>query len=125
LLCGYKTPLASVVTNENGAYGFTDVPLGMYYLSVSAPLHLPLLRTVMVETGGQVIEMNVDTLSGGDADGNQVIDLLDASLIGANYGLAVPPAPVNADINQDGLADLRDLVIVSGNIGLSGPTSVP
>ncbi len=53
----------------------------------------------------------------GDIDNNGVIDLADASLIGANYRVQVPPAPAQADLDHDGFVNLVDLVLVGKNFG--------
>ncbi|MBI5669314.1 MAG: DUF5060 domain-containing protein [Chloroflexi bacterium] len=125
LLDAQQTPLVSVVTEGSGAYRFTDVLPGTYTLIISGPLHLSATRTLTVAAGGLPVDLGTAVLPGGDVDGNQAIDLLDASLVGGNYDVSVPPAPASTDINRDGRVDLRDLVIVAGNIGLSGPVTLP
>jgi len=46
-------------------------------------------------------------------------------LIGANFGIYVPPAPTAADLNGDAKIDIRDLVLVGSNFGLTGPIVNP
>ena len=41
--------------------------------------------------------------------------------LGANFDATVNPAPAGADVNGDGLINIRDLAIVGGNFGLKGP----
>jgi hypothetical protein len=59
-------------------------------------------------------------LKGGNANGNDSIDIGDATLVAANFGLHIPPGDARADINGDGIIDVRDLAILGGNYGLSG-----
>jgi len=50
----------------------------------------------------------------GDANGDNVVDLLDLSVVAANWG----NSDANADLNDDGVVDLLDLSIVAANWGL-------
>jgi hypothetical protein len=114
-------PISEMQTAADGAFTFTGVPLGVHTLRLSAPQHLIVERPVMVESDGQVIAVEQTVLPSGDADGNGLIDALDATLIGANFDVTVPPAPANADMNGDGLVNIADLVLVGSNFGLTGP----
>jgi hypothetical protein len=71
-------------------------------------------------TSGQTTTLPATVLKGGNANGNDAIDIGDATLIAANFGLHAPPADIRADINGDGVIDVRDLAILGGNYGLSG-----
>jgi hypothetical protein len=118
------SPIAETLTAADGAFTFSAVPLGVHTLRLSAPQHLTVERPVIVETDGQTIALDSTVLPAGDADGNGLIDTLDATLIGANFDVTVPPAPANADLNGDGLVNIADLVLVGGNFGLSGPVAL-
>ncbi len=108
-------PLAEVVTGANGAFQFTDVPAGTYTLRVSAPQHLA--YTQAVPTTGEPVMLETITLLAGDTDDSGTVDIADAAFIGANFGLAVPPAPGAADLNRDQQINVVDLVLVGGNFG--------
>lgn len=123
-LYALDTLAAEVVTTTTGAYQFTDVPLGVYILRFDAPQSLTLERQVLVETDGSVKDVGTDVLPVGDADSNQVIDLTDAALIGANYGLEGAVAPAS-DLNRDNIINISDLVLIGANFGLVGPVVVP
>jgi hypothetical protein len=112
-------PLAEVVTKADGAYSFTDVPAGSYGILLSSADHLSVTKTVAVQSDGQTVDAGTLVLPAGDTDGNGKIDLADASLVGANFTVSVPPAPNMADIN----ADVRDLVLIGGNFGKQGPVT--
>jgi hypothetical protein len=59
-------------------------------------------------------------LKGGSVSGDDGIDIGDAALVAANFGLVVPPGDVRADINGDGIVNVQDLAILGSNYGLSG-----
>ena len=80
---------------------------------------------VTVDADGQSVDVGVITLPAGDTDNSGTVDIADAGLIGANFGVDVPPAPADADLNMDAIIDIRDLVLVGGNFGKIGPVTVP
>lgn len=124
LLAVDGTLVAEQVTSGDGSYQFMDVALGVYSVMLNAPQHLSVLQeSIMVETDGQTIDLGTDILPAGDADSNGIIDLADATLIGANFGVEVPPAPTETDLNGDNLVNISDLVLVGGNFGLQAPIS--
>lgn len=115
--------LAEVVTGENGAFSFTDVPVGSYSLKAIAPFHLDWVTTVAVETEGQAVDLGTYTCLAGDANDDNVVDLSDAGLIGANFGLEAPPAPEGANLNGDTVIDVSDLALIGSNFSQTGPTA--
>jgi hypothetical protein len=110
-------------TGADGSFTFDNVPAGDYALQIFGDGHLAVIYSFTVPAAG--ISLPVIQLRTGDTDGNQRIDLADATLIGANFLQSVPPAPANADLTKDGLIDIRDLALVGGNFGLVGPISLP
>jgi hypothetical protein len=119
------TLVAEVTTGADGTFSFANVIVGEYAVVASAALHLSLAQAASVTADGSLLDLGYEVLRAGDTDGNQVIDLADAAAIGANFGVAVPPAPAFADLNADGQVNIRDLVLVGGNFGLTGPVIVP
>ena len=111
--------VAEISTDSSGRYVFSDVPAGRYRLLLGAPAHLSQFHDIDLQN--QPVDLGLSQLLAGDIDGSTVIDVLDATLIGANFLLAVPPGPENADLTGDGLIDVRDLVLVGLNLGHSGP----
>jgi hypothetical protein len=112
--------LAQVVTTAEGTYRFNDVSVGRYALRFSAPLALTVYRAADVTADGTVVNLNVDVLPMGDSDASGRIDLLDATLLGANYGVSGDLVPT-ADLNRDGVIDIRDLVLMGSSFGLEAP----
>ena len=78
-----------------------------------------------VSSGAATVTTGTTTLRAGDTDQNGAIDLQDAALIGANFGITVPPAPSETDLNGDGVVNISDLVLVGGNFGLTGALTTP
>jgi len=114
------TAAGSVVTNGSGAYVFTGVPEGAYVVMASAAGHLSAQIEALSGTTAPLI-----VLVAGDADGNGVIDLIDASYVGANYSIQAPPAPSQVDFNGDQIIDLMDLVLVGKNFGKTATSVTP
>jgi hypothetical protein len=114
------TQLGTAQTDEAGSFRFDGVPVGEYVLIADASQSLTVAYALNITEAGAVIELASMTLPSGDADDNEVVDLLDAGLIGANFGVDSSLMPA-ADLNRDSLVDVRDLVLVGINYGTSGP----
>jgi hypothetical protein len=113
--------VAEVTTVDDGMFSFTDVPVGAYRVKFSAPQHLIRLLSASVQADGQTLDLGTQTLPAGDTNDDGKVDLTDAGLIGANFGVNAPPAPSNADLNRDAQVNIRDLALIGGNFGLNGP----
>jgi len=115
-----------LVTNADGGYRFTDVPVGEYSLQFSALGHLAVtVEAVIVASDGLVVDAGTVTLRAGDIVQDGTIDLQDAALVGANFGNPMPPAPPETDLNGDGVVNISDLVLVGSNFGLTGAVPTP
>ncbi len=44
-----------------------------------------------------------------------MVDILDAAQLGLYWRKTVPPAPVNVDVNRDGIIDIQDAALVGLN----------
>ncbi len=119
------TLVAEVITGADGAFSFGNVVMGDYAVVASAALHISVAQAASITADGSLLDLGYEVLRAGDTDGNQVIDLADAATIGANFDVVVPPAPAFADLNADGQVNIRDLVLVGANFGLTGPVIVP
>jgi hypothetical protein len=107
----------SKTTDYWGAFSFKDVTEDTYAITVSMNRYLD----VTVASGRSRTLLNEDSptlstlvLLGGDADDSDEINILDASIIGGQFG-KTPPDDPRADINNDGIVDILDLVLVGGN----------
>jgi hypothetical protein len=64
----------------------------------------------------------VRTCSGGDVNGDGVVDIFDLSIVGRAYGSfeGEPEYNPDADLNKDGIVDIGDISIVCINYGVGG-----
>jgi hypothetical protein len=78
-----------------------------------------------VITGEECTMLGTTLLFGGDVapqpEPDNVIDILDVSYIGANFGIA----ETTADVNGDGVVNILDLTVAAANFGMTGPTFWP
>jgi hypothetical protein len=92
---------------------------GFYTIVVSMPGYLsaegdrPIRMTV-----DTVIDVGEITLYGGDANGDNRIDIRDLAYVAWHFD----DYETKADINQDGQVDILDLTLTAGNFGRLGPT---
>jgi Glycosyl hydrolase family 99/Calcineurin-like phosphoesterase len=110
-----------VTTDATGSFSFTGVVPGEYKLLLRAPQYIPLVVDAIIGGDGGAVNVGDVMLRSGDTDDNGVVDLLDATFIGANFGVNVPPAPTSADLNADLIVNIADLVLVGGNFGAVSP----
>lgn len=107
-----------IPVGAEGVFSFAGMEAGAYSLEATAQGHLS-ARAAFTLEAGTTFTLPPITLSAGDTNGDNVIDLLDAALIASNFG---GPALVHeADLNHDGQIDVRDLTIVGKQFGEAGP----
>ncbi len=124
LLAGDGSVLQEQPVDAEGNFTFANLTIGDYAVSVSADGFLTtIFKTTVADN--QVVDTGTLTLKAGDIDGNQTVDLADAGFIGANFNQPVPPAPAVADLNRDGEINVRDLVLLGANFGVTGPIVLP
>ncbi len=111
-------PTPTSITDSEGNFEL-ELKTGTCTVTASAPGYLSNSLTLDVASG-QTFPLPPTVLKGGSANGDNVIDIGDATLVAANFGLTVPPADARADINGDGRVNVQDLAILGSNYGLSG-----
>lgn len=87
-----------------------------YTLSTAQPRYLNLSSTVTVPPGTDVALPTLRLLAG-DADGDNIINTADLDAIRDAFGTI--GEGIAADVNFDGVVDLRDLALAGGNFGLT------
>ncbi len=109
-----------------------------YYLQIDRDLFLPTTadadtdyaHSALLDTRPYTSLGNV-VLLGGDAYNDNTIDMSDASCIGGAYGTAATtcgggsPAGSSPDVNEDGIVDILDLVLMGGNYTLTASPWTP
>lgn len=120
-------PYSAVSTDLSGTnLDFGLVVADSYLITTNQPRYLNLTadlsKTVMVSESKNAIQA-IRLIAGNAIWTDNVIDAADASLVGASYGLTVADLPagevLDADLNFDGIVDLKDLALVAGNFDLS------
>lgn len=109
-----------IYTDENGAFILPLVAPGTYDVRVKNGHTLAnVKRAVQVLPGLNMISLG--TLLEGDASDDNMIDILDFSLLRALFG----SDSSRADFNQDGVVDVVDFSLFRAHFGLSGDIAVP
>jgi len=107
-------------TNADG-YFTIELPPGTYTAMATIAGYLNAQATNVVVVAGEVTTLPEIILPGGDANGDNVIDVSDMATVAANFNLQVPPADEAADISGNGIVDIYDLVKVGIHFGEEGP----
>ncbi len=107
-------------TDAAGNFAFANVPPGIYRVDAGLAGYLS-SQTAFTLSDGQVLLLPLSTLVGGDTNLDNRIDLTDAALIAANFD--GPNAVSGADLNHDGIVDIRDLTAIGAFFGQAGPTA--
>ena len=111
-----------VTTAASGEYSLAEVPPGTYTIAVRRQSYLRTWRSVTVVAGHTLTLPDV-TLLGGDINQDDVIDLVDANLIGQAWN-STPASPNwdgRADITDDGAVNILDMVAVQFNWDEAAP----
>ncbi len=108
----------TVPTGASGDYVFDALRGDTYVIRAVAASYLSACTTVTVLAGATAAADPL-LLLGGDLNGDGVIDIGDAALLGGNFE-TMPIGDPRADINGDGRVNVQDLALLAGNYGLSG-----
>jgi len=110
-------------TDATGYFKLEGVEAGTYDVMAELYGYLDAMASeVEIMPGEECTVLGTTTLWGGDVapqpDPDNMIDILDVSYIGANFGAA----EATADVNGDGVVNILDLTVAAANFGLAGPT---
>ncbi len=106
-------------TDSEGNFIFAGLLPGAYRIDASCGGFLG--ATVMFTlTDGQQLALPPVALAAGDTNSDNRIDLLDAALVASNLDHAADLIP-QADLNHDGMVDVRDLTLIGMQFGKTGP----
>jgi hypothetical protein len=110
--------------DASGHFKLEGVEAGTYDVMAELYGYLDAVASgVEVVAGEECTFLGTTTLWGGDvvpsqAEQPDVIDILDVSYIGANFGTT----ETTADVNGDGVVNILDLTVAAANFGMTGPT---
>ncbi|MBI2505580.1 MAG: T9SS type A sorting domain-containing protein [Candidatus Latescibacteria bacterium] len=133
----------NVVSNSFGTFTLTEVPPGTYELAVKAKGYISgrsdTLRlfngstaTIQPTFGSDALgalspATVLNALRGGDATGDNQVDIADANLIFSRWNLTPASASFvqDADVNNDNVINSLDLILVTTNFGNDGYGAPP
>ena len=125
---GPYTAISTSLGGENLDFGM--VVADSYTITTSQPRYLNLtadLGKVVTVLAGDAAMEPLRLIAGNAVWSDNVIDTADASLVGACYGMTLadllPGETLDADLNFDGIVDLKDLALVAGNYDLTSATA--
>jgi hypothetical protein len=109
-------------TDEAGYYSFS-LQEGTYDVTVEMARYLDAEKAGQVVIAGGTTTLCQVKLLGGDANDDDVINILDLSFIGFRFGACVgdPLYDERADINNDGCINILDLVGAGANFNKTSP----
>lgn len=107
------------VADNNGHFALSELRTGTYTITADAVSYLPSCMTTTI-ISGEIANLPTTTLYGGDVNDDGIINIGDATLLGGNFGLNVPPGASQADINGDNIINVQDLAILGGNYEQAG-----
>lgn len=98
-----------------GEFMIPDLEPGLYDVRIKNPLTLAnRKRSVELEDGLNQIDFG--TLLSGDCSDDNVVDVLDFSLLRAAFGTE----EAAADFNEDGVVDVYDFSLLRTHFGMAG-----
>ena len=108
----------ATLTDVTGNFHLAGIPAGTHTLTADAPGYLSAVCTNVTVNASNIL-LNPVSLLSGDINDDNIIDITDATAVGAGFGQAGVGLP--ADITRDGRLDIFDIVLVSVNFGEEGP----
>ena len=113
-------------TDASGYFKLEGVQLGTYDVLAELYGYLDNMYPGAEVVPGEVCTMLGTTLLwGGDVapqpDPDNLIDILDVSYLGSNFGTS----EATADVTGDGVVNILDLTMAAANFGMTGPTFWP
>jgi len=119
---GEQNPLYEFVTdtNDSGVFEVGVVDPGIYDMRVKGTHTLQNLVPVTLVPGDNPV--NVPTLLEGDANDDNVVTILDFSILASSFGKSDgdPGFDARADFNQDGFVTILDFSLLAVNFGQGG-----
>lgn len=111
----------TVSTDENGNFTISNIPAGVYTITVKNSHTLKrVLASQALLNGPNAVDFG--TLLEGDASGDNIINSLDLGQLLATYlkALGDPSFITNADFNEDGVVNALDLGLLLSNYFTAG-----
>jgi len=112
----------NITTNDNGVFTMTGLTPGTYDISIKNSTCLTKLVTNVTLTAGNTTVVDFGTMREGDANGDDKINILDASFLASRFGSSEgdPGWSPNCDFNRDGHINILDASALASNFGQHG-----
>jgi hypothetical protein len=123
---GVTTSVAESVTDADGNYSLS-VPVGSFDIAVEMERYLDSEKVGVSVVPGSSTTLSYLDLKGGDANDDDIINILDLSFLGARYSLSLgdPGWDDRADINNDLTINIQDIVLAGSNFKAGSPVPWP
>jgi hypothetical protein len=117
----YTFPATSEA-NGNVGVALTGLPAGSYSWWIKSPQYLALGGT-LTYSGACATPQEFGTLRPGDVNDDNLVDLVDFTLLRASFGLGCgdPAYDARTDFNHDCLVDIADFTLLRAHFGEAGP----
>ncbi len=125
---GNPTPLVfTPMTDPQGAFVIEGIAPGTYDVEVKQAEALSRKATGAVFAADAVVTLSLGTLPTGDSDDNNLVDIVDFSLLRSTFGASATcgtagsPPPTCADYDGSSLIDIVDFSLLRSSFGQAGP----
>ena len=109
----------NVNTDWSGSFAVHGITPGIYEIKVKN-FHTIQNRKLSVNLAAGNNVLFFGTLLEGDASDDDIVDIVDFSILRTVFG----SSDTHADFNQDGVVDILDFSLLRTNFGTSGPVTV-
>jgi len=112
---------SNVMTDTNGSFVVSGIAPGSYTIVMERSNALPVTKTnVVLIVGNNPVDMG--SAKGGDADGNNLINITDFSILATSFGKSTGQVgfDARADFNNDGIVNISDFSMLATYFGQSG-----
>jgi hypothetical protein len=114
---------ATPTSSSTGELSVTGVPAGIFDVEVKQAQSLSRRDNGLTFASLGTTTQNFGVLLSGDVNNDNVISILDFSVLSASFGRSVGQAgyDARADLAVNNVVDIQDFSLLSANFGLAGP----
>ncbi|MEM7797591.1 MAG: LamG-like jellyroll fold domain-containing protein [Chloroflexota bacterium] len=110
----------TTTTDTSGSFTLSEILPGSYTAAVKVRGGLQVVQSITLEAGSNSVDFGI--VAGGDANGDNVVSLVDFSILSATFNLAAGDTDYDsrADFNGDGQVTALDFSILASNFNVNG-----
>ena len=111
-------------SDSGGYFSINDIPNGIYDITVKHS-HTLQVKQYAIDLSNYVSPLDFQTLPEGDANNDNVVNLVDFSILSSTYGKCLGTAgfDARADFNEDSCIGILDFSLLQRNIGVAGQSN--